>query len=358
MVKDQEFRVMHDFIAAARENVTDGAWDYMMGGAETETTFNRNREALDSVAFCPRVLRDVSKINTYTKLFGFDLRLPIILAPIGSLQDLIPEGATVPTRAAAEFGNMHMLSSVAKPGLEKVAEAVDYPKLFQLYIRGDTNWTDKIIEQAIESGFVGICLTVDRANYGRRERDLAKTFKPTSRRSDDSEFHQAQLSWADVERIRKNIDVPLILKGISGTQDALIALDHGVDGIYISNHGGRQLDHGKGAVELLPRIVDAVEGRATIIVDGSIMRGTDVVKAVALGADAVGVGRIQTLSGAAAGQAGIVRMLEIMEDEIKNCLGLLGVTSFAELNREYVELATPLGRIGMDSVFPLIKEGY
>jgi glycolate oxidase len=137
-----------------------------------------------------------------------------------------------------------------------------------------------------------------------------------------------------------------------------MALDHGVDGIYISNHGGRQLDHGKGSVELLPRIVDAVEGRATIIVDGSIMRGTDVVKAMALGADAVGVGRMQGLSGAADGQAGIVRMLEIMEDEIRNCMGLLGVTSFAALTREYVEPAAPLGPVGMDSVFPLIKEGY
>jgi glycolate oxidase len=137
-----------------------------------------------------------------------------------------------------------------------------------------------------------------------------------------------------------------------------MALDHGVDGIYISNHGGRQLDHGKGSVELLPRIVDAVEGRATIMVDGSIMRGTDVVKAMALGADAVGVGRMQGLSGAAAGQAGIVRMLEIMEDEIRNCMGLLGVTSFSELTREYIEPATPLGRVGLDSVFPLIKEGY
>lgn len=358
MAKDQEFRVMHDFIAAARENVTDGAWDYMMGGAETETTFNRNREALDSVAFCPRVLRDVSKIDTHTKLFGYDLRLPVVLAPIGSLQDLIPEGATVPTKAAAEFGNMHMLSSVAKPGLEKVAESINYPKLFQLYIRGDANWTDEIIGRAIDCGYVGICLTVDRATYGRRERDLAKTFSPTARRSGDSEIHQASLSWADVERIRKNIDVPLILKGIGTTQDALMALDHGVDGIYISNHGGRQLDHGKGSVELLPRIVDAVEGRATIMVDGSIMRGTDVVKAMALGADAVGVGRMQGLSGAAAGQAGIVRMLEIMEDEIRNCMGLLGVTSFSELTREYIEPATPLGRVGLDSVFPLIKEGY
>jgi len=358
MAEDQEFRVMHDFVAPAQANVTDGAWDYLMGGSETETTFNRNREALDSVAFCPRVLRDVSEIFTRTKLFGFDLRIPVVLAPIGSLEDLIPEGATVPTQAAAEFGNMHMLSSVAKPGMEKVAACVDYPKLFQLYIRGDADWVDETIARAVENGFKAICLTVDRAYYGRRDRNLAKTFNPTARVGAAHEVFQASLSWADVERIRSNIDVPLILKGIATTQDALMALDHGVDGIYISNHGGRQLDHGKGSVELLPRIVDAVEGRATIMVDGSIMRGTDVVKAIALGADAVGVGRLQGLAGAAGGQAGIIRMLEIMEVEIRNCLGLLGVTSFYELNREYIEPATPLGRRGIDSIFPLLSEGY
>jgi isopentenyl diphosphate isomerase/L-lactate dehydrogenase-like FMN-dependent dehydrogenase len=358
MAEDQEFRVMHDFVAPAQANVTDGAWDYLMGGSETETTFNRNREALDSVAFCPRVLRDVSEIDTRTKLFGFDLRIPVVLAPIGSLEDLIPEGATVPTQAAAEFGNMHMLSSVAKPGMEKVAACVDYPKLFQLYIRGDADWVDETIARAVENGFKAICLTVDRAYYGRRDRNLAKTFNPTARVGAAHEVFQASLSWADVERIRSNIDVPLILKGIATTQDALMALDHGVDGIYISNHGGRQLDHGKGSVELLPRIVDAIEGRATIMVDGSIMRGTDVVKAIALGADAVGVGRLQGLAGAAGGQAGIIRMLEIMEVEIRNCLGLLGVTSFYELNREYIEPATPLGRRGIDSIFPLLSEGY
>jgi len=358
MIKDQEFRVMHDFVAAARANVSDGAWDYMMGGSETETTLIRNREALDSIAFCPRVLRDVSKIDTRTILFGHEIRLPIVLAPIGSLQDLIPEGATIPTQAAAEFGNMHMLSSVAKPGLEKVAESADYPKLFQLYIRGDEKWTDEIIARAIEFGYVGICLTVDRAYYGRRERDMAKAHVPTSRRGAASEVYQARFSWADVDRIRSNIDVPLILKGIGSSDDALIALDHGVDGIYVSNHGGRQLDHSKGSIEILPRIVDAVESRATIMVDGGIMRGTDVVKSIAMGADAVGIGRLQGLAGAAAGQSGIVRMLEILEDEITRCLGLLGVSSFSELGSEYLEPATPLNRKGINSAFPHLNKEY
>ena len=129
MTKVQEFRVMHDFVTAARANVSDGAWDYLMGGSETETTLIRNREALDSIAFCPRVLRDVSEIDTRTELFGHEIRLPVVLAPIGSLQDLVSEGATIPTLAAAEFGNMHMLSSVAKPGLEIGCHVCRLPKI-------------------------------------------------------------------------------------------------------------------------------------------------------------------------------------------------------------------------------------
>ncbi len=355
---DQEFRVMHDFVAAAKAKVTDGAWDYLIGGSETETTLHRNRQALDSIALCPRILRDVSNIDTNSKLFGHQLRLPVVLAPIGSLEDLIPEGATIPTQAAAEFGCMHMLSSVAKPGLEKVAQSVDYPKLFQLYVRGDAGWVDDIIARAVDLGYVAIALTVDRARYGRRERNLAKGHKPTSRGSSPNEIYQQRFTWADVERIRGNIDVPLILKGVGTVKDALIALDHGVDGIYISNHGGRQLDHGLGSMEILPKIVDAVEGRATIMVDGGIMRGTDVVKALALGADAVGIGRLQGLAGAAAGQAGILRMLEILEDEIRNCLGLLGVASISELDRDCIESAMPLARTGLASAFPLLSEGY
>ncbi len=352
------FQVLHEFIAPARENLSPGNWDYLMGAAETEATHLRNRLALDSLAFRHRVLRDVVSVDTGIELLGHRLRLPVILAPIGSLQDLVEGGGLVPTRAAASFGVMHMLSSVCAPGPEEVAAAVDYPKIFQIYVRGDASWVDDLVAEAIGLGYAAVCFTVDLDYYSKRERDIAKRFVTTARSAAVGEDHQKRFTWADIERIRCNCSVPLILKGIGTAEDAVTAADAGVDIIYVSNHGGRQLDHCRGSVSTLPEIAEALGGRAQIIVDGGIMRGTDVVKAMALGANAVGIGRLQGLAVAAAGEAGIVRMLEILEQEVRSCLGLLGVTSFDELDRNCVQNVMPLDRTGLNSAFPLIDEGY
>src|SRR5262249_20489817 len=155
-------------------------------------------------------------------------------------------------------------------------------------------------------------------------------------RVDDARIYQARFNWKDIARIKRNFDIPLMLKGIATAEDAKIAVDHGVDCVYVSNHGGRQLDQGLGSVAVLPEIVEAVAGRARIIVDGSITRGTDVVKAIILGADAVAVGRLYVYGLAAAGKDGVVRLFEILEDEIRICLSLLGVTSYEELDRSYL----------------------
>ena len=356
------YEVLHEFYAPAKKALSPETWDYLMGGAETETTLLRNRMAIDSVAFRPRVLRNVEKVSTESTFLGHKLRLPVILAPIGSLQDLCPVGATAPTKAAAKYGIMHMLSSVAKPGLEEVAAAAPgYPKLFQLYVRGDADWVDARIAAAVEHRYAAVALTVDLDYYGRRERDLAKRYKPTARRTSGDNAgdpFQARFSWEDIKRIRKKFKVPLILKGIATTEDAMLAIEHGVEVAYVSNHGGRQLDHGLGGLEILPEIVDAVRGRASVVVDGGFMRGTDVVKAMALGASAVGLGRLQGLALAAEGEAGVVRALEIVEDEVRRTLGMLGVTSFAELDRRYIAPTRPVGRYGIESLFPLIREGY
>jgi isopentenyl diphosphate isomerase/L-lactate dehydrogenase-like FMN-dependent dehydrogenase len=359
MTKDS-FEVLHELYEPAKRNVSKETWDYLMGGGETEASLLRNRLALDSLAFRPRVLRNVEHVSTQAKLLGHDMRLPVILAPIGSLQDICPSGGLAPTRAAAEFGALHMLSSVCKPGLEEVAAANTHPKLFQLYVRGDEAWVDAFIARAVEHRYAAVCLTVDLDYYGRRERDIAKRYKPTARQqqSTAADPFQSRFSWADIERIRKKFPVPLILKGIATAEDARIAVEHGVQAVYVSNHGGRQLDHGRGCIEILPEVVDAVRGRAEVIVDGGFFRGADIVKAMALGANAVGLGKLQGLALAAAGEAGAVRMLELLEDEVRRCLGLLGVTSFAELNPSYVTAASPLPRIGMHSVFPLLEEGY
>jgi glycolate oxidase len=166
---------------------------------------------------------------------------------------------------------------------------------------------------------------------------------------------QAGLDWHTVKRIRSKLDIPLIIKGIATAEDARIAVDHGVDWIYVSNHGGRQLDHGRGSMDVLPEIVDAAAGRAKILIDGSICRGSDIVKAIAAGADLVGIGRMQCFALAAGGQAGIVRLLELLEDEVQRSLGLLGVSSFAELDRSFLHAAPPANPPHVLSAFPLLK---
>jgi glycolate oxidase len=292
------------------------------------------------------------------RIAGIDLRIPVVLAPIGSLQDFDPGGGAVTARAAADFGIVSMLSSACAPGLEEVARATEGPRIYQLYVRGDARWVDDHVQRAIEHGYRAFCLTVDLDYYGRRERDLAKRFLTTARRRAVGGQHQMAFSWKDIARIREICSVPLILKGIATAEDARIACEHGVDVVYVSNHGGRQLDHGRGAIEVLPEVVEAVGGRAEVMVDGGFLRGTDVVKAMALGASAVGIGRLTGYAIAAAGYAGLGRMLDLLETEVRICLGLLGVNSYRELDASYLHPAEPIRPAHAISAFPLLEEGY
>jgi glycolate oxidase len=355
---EEKFQTLHEIVKAARQNLAPGPWDYLIGGAESETTLKRNRQAIDAVAFRPRVLRDVSRIDCRATLFGRPVRIPVMLAPIGSIESFDPAGGAASARASHEFGVPQMLSSVCNPGLEGVAKAADNFRIFQLYVRGDDAWVDDHVHRALDCGYTAFCLTVDTAVYSRRERDLAKRFvKPWRVRAAGFDY-QAGLTWDHVKRFKDTHDIPLILKGIATAEDAALALDHGVDGVYVSNHGGRQLDHGRGTLEVLPEVVGAVGGRATIIVDGGFMRGTDVVKAIAMGAQAVGVGRLECLGLAAAGTPGLVRALELLEDEIRICLGLLGASSLAALDTSFLHAASPVSRPHATSAFPLLEEGY
>jgi isopentenyl diphosphate isomerase/L-lactate dehydrogenase-like FMN-dependent dehydrogenase len=350
-----EFQNLHELIAKARQNLNQNDWDYIVGGTESETTVRRNRMALDSLALRPRVLRDVSKIDAAADFLGRRLRLPLLLCPIGSLECFHAAGAATVAAAAQEFGVAHMLSSACEPGLEAVAQTAPAAlRIFQLYVRGDEAWVDGHVERALAHGYAAFCLTVDTAIYSRRERDLAKRHVTAGRRRATGREFQAALDWRTVERIKKRFAVPLAIKGIATKEDAGIAVDHGVEIVYVSNHGGRQLDHGRGAIEVLPEIVEAIAGRALIVVDGGFCRGTDVVKALALGAHLVGLGRMQCFALAAAGQAGIVRMLELIEDEVTRCLGLLGVTSFGKLDASYVQPAAPANAPHVLSAFPLL----
>src|SRR5450759_661325 len=314
----EEFQNLHEFVRKARANLNQNAWDYIVGAAETETTMRRNRMALDEIAFRPRVLRDVSRVDASVERFGRKLRLPVMIAPVAQA-------------------------------------APDALRIYQLYVRGDDAFVEDRVSRAIASGYAAFCLTVDTAHYSRRERDLAKRYVRASRvRATGGDF-QKGLEWRTVKLIKDKFKIPLVIKGIATAEDAAIALDHGVDWIYVSNHGGRQLDHGRGAMHILPEIVAAVAGRARIMVDGSVCRGTDIVKAIAMGADLVGIGRLQCWALAAAGEAGIVRMLELLEDEVIRCLGLVGVNTFAELDKSYLHAATPTNPPHVFIAFPLLE---
>ena len=358
---ESRFPVLHKFVPAARENLDDGAWDYLIGGAETETTQKRNRMALDRLAFRPRVMRDVTALSSRANFLGRDLRLPVILAPIGSLQQFSETGGAGVSQAAGQFGCVHMLSSVCKPGLEAVADAApDAARIFQLYVRGDAAWIEDHIERAVDKGYMGFCFTIDLDYYGRRERDKAKGFLSVSRQTQAvGEEYQRSFNWDDFKRVRDKYDIPLILKGIATAEDAEIAVKEGCDVIYVSNHGGRQLDHGRGGAAVLPEVVAAVDSKAKIILDGGVMRGSDIVKGMALGADAVGIGRLQGLAFAAAGPAGVRHMLNLLEQEVQVCLGNLGVTGYDQLTPAHLfEEPDTVNAPHALSAFPLLEEGY
>src|SRR5258708_3686110 len=287
---EPDFQVLHEIVAKARQNLNQNDWDYIVGATETETTLRRNRLALDSLAFRPRVLRDVSTLEAGATAFGRRLRLPVVLAPVGALESFHDGAAVSVASAARRFGVAHMLSSVCLPGLEKVAQAApDGLRIFQLYVRGDEAWVDDHVARAIANTYAAFCITVDTAIYSRRERDIAKRHVVAGRRRATGREFQAALDWRAIERLKRKFDIPLVLKGI------------------------------------------------------------------AAGADLVGLGRMQCYALAAGGEAALMRMLEILEDEVRRCLGLLGVTKFAELDASYLRSAPSVTAPNVLSAFPLLK---
>jgi isopentenyl diphosphate isomerase/L-lactate dehydrogenase-like FMN-dependent dehydrogenase len=298
----------------------------------------------------------VSKIDPSSEILGKKLRIPVLLAPVGSLESFEPGGGITVAKGAGA-GNVGMLiSSVTTLKLEDIVKGGDGPKIYQLYVRGDDDWVADRVKQAMDAGYDAFCITVDTQVYSRRERDISKRFVKPWRAAATGHNHQAAFSWENLKRVRAKFpDVKLILKGIGTAADAEIALQHGVWAVYCSNHGGRQLDHGRGSIEFLPEIVEVAKGRAKIMVDGGFYRGTDVVKALIMGADLVGLGRMQCYGLGAGGQEGVVRMLELLEDEVQRCLGLLGVNKFSEFDASYLHAAMPTNPPHVFSAFPLLK---
>ena len=339
-----QFACSQQILETARKNVSKTTWDYINGAAGSETTLRRNRYALDSLAFLPRVLRDVSKVDLTTKLLGNKCRLPLVLAPMGSMHLMHKDGAVATGRAAGEFGVPHILSSVARHSPAEVAAANKGFKIWQLYIRGGMDWIKPRLDEAKKAGFTALVMTVDAANYGIRDRQLLNEFARPSAdiKGEDREF-QAAMTWEKMAEVKKYWGGPMILKGIATAADARLAVDHGIDVVYVSNHGGRELDHGRGTLDMLPEIVQAVTGRAEVWIDGGFVRGTDVVKALCLGAKAVGIARLQAWAIAAGGAPAMAQVLLNLEEEISNCVGLIGATSLDKLGPEYLTRVTPIG---------------
>jgi isopentenyl diphosphate isomerase/L-lactate dehydrogenase-like FMN-dependent dehydrogenase len=332
-----DFVSNEQIVMAAHQRLAQGPWDYLVGGSESETTLRRNRQAFDRVALRPRILRDVGKIDTSTTFLGQNLRIPVLLAPIGSLQAFTPTGGVAAAEAAHEFGVMPVISTATEPGPETIAAATPGPKIFQLYVRGDDDWVAELLGRVATAGYVGLAITVDLAVDSNRERPMISGYVRLSRRGGrvDPVF-QARLDWDRMEQYRKLMDVPVMIKGVQTAEDAELCMEHNVDVIWVSNHGGRQMDHAMGTLDTLREVTEVVQGRVPIVLDGGVQRATDVLKAIALGADVVAIGRLTGWGLAANGKDGLVRVLEILEHEMISAMGLLGITSIDELGPEFV----------------------
>lgn len=357
-----QFLTLHEIVRQAKRNLDQGAWDYLIGGADSESALRRNRAGVDSWVFKPRILNDVSEVHTATELLGVPLRIPVVLPPIGSIQVFEAGGGASVASAAQTFGVLQILSSVCEPDFETLARSHPGPRVYQLYLLNDEAWMDDIIARAIEAGYTAFCLTADTQTYSRRERDILKRYVPLSGRrasgSGNDFGAQAKMTWDTVAHIKEEFSIPLIIKGVNVAADAARCAEMGVDVIYVSNHGGRQLDHTRACIDALPEVVDAVDGRAPVVVDGGFMRGADVVKALCLGATAVGMGRFEALAMAAGGEQALLAALEILEHEIKTTMALAGVNELAQLTPDLVCREQPVTVPHVLSAFPFIDEGY
>ena len=329
----ERFLTLPEIQRAAKRLLPPGAYGYGAGGAETETTLRRNRQALQRLAIRQRVLVDVRNVDLSTTFLGMELPMPIAIAPMGGLVVFHPQGDVEMARGAAQSRNLAVVSGVTGWPVEEVAQAAKGPLLFQLYFGGPRSWVQELMTRVEASGYRAVCLTVDLQKYGRRERDLHLRYDPRTPERvrpnpppPDMDY-QARLTWDDVAWLRGILTVPLGLKGILTAEDAKLAVEAGVKIIWVSNHGGRQLDSTQATIEALPEIVAAVDGRAEIMIDGGFRRGTDVIKAVALGAKVVAMGRTMLWGLTVGGATGVDRTLQILREELYTSLALCGQTS-------------------------------
>jgi len=345
------FRSLYEMVEQAEDKMVKGEWESFALAAASEATLHRNRLGFESLAFQQRVLRDVSGLDISTSLLGHALSMPVLICPMGPLNFIYPEAVVDAAKAAATVGIPIATSSSVEPELEVIGSAAGGVKFYQLYIRGDSAYLTERVARAKAAGYLGIVLTADAPLFSIRDRaNKSGHFRLPAKES--GKDHGARATWETLDEIKRiAAPLPVILKGIQTAEDAATAVEHGADAIQVSNHGGRELDHCDATISVLPEVVTAVAGQVPVILDGGIRRGTDVVKALALGAQAVGIGRLAAWSMGAGGEPAVQRMLEILGAEIGNTMGLLGVSSIGELNASYVKPVPPLA--GYHPVFRL-----
>ena len=348
-----------DFEAIAREKMTASAYDYYAGGAEDEVTLAANRDAFRRMALRPRVLTGTGHVSTGTQVLGLPLALPVVLAPTAFNKLGHPDGELAAARAAGRAGTAMCCSTVSSTPIEEVAASATGPLWFQLYVYRDREVSRDLIRRAEAVGCRALVLTVDTPRLGRRERDMRGGFSlpdgvtianlerygtPDALRwagtSTFTEYvHKLvddSLTWESVDWLKSVTKLPILIKGILTAEDAKLAMAHGADGLVVSNHGGRQLDGVLATIDALPEIVAVADGRIPVLMDGGIRRGTDVFKALALGAAAVCIGRAYLWGLAAEGEAGVVKVLEMLRGELELTMALSGCESVAHITRAHV----------------------
>ena len=329
-----------DYERLAEERLDANAGAYFAGGAGDEVTLRDNVAAFERRRLRPRVLVDVRVVTTATTVLGTDVALPVLIAPL-ALQGLAhPDGELATARAAAAAGTIMCLSSAATSSPAEVAAAApDAPCWFQVYVWTPRTLTEAAIDQAVEHGYSALVLTVDVPYLGRRERDIRVDFKVPEHLTVQGDLFgggfDAGVSWRDLEWLA-GYGLPVVVKGILTGEDARLACEHGAAAVVVSNHGGRQLDGVPASLDVLEEVVAAVDGRAEVLLDGGVRRGTDVLKALALGARSVLIGRAMVWGLAAAGEEGVTDVLRLLRDEIELGLALLGCRSPEEVTRAHV----------------------
>jgi isopentenyl diphosphate isomerase/L-lactate dehydrogenase-like FMN-dependent dehydrogenase len=339
-----------DYELAAAERLGPGPFAYFAGGANDELTLEDNVAAYRRWLLRPRVLVDVSETSTETTVLGRELAMPVLVAPVAFQRAAHPDGEVGMARAVAAAGTVMCVSTMATATWDELAET-GVPRWFQLYVPRDPEVAAEVAAGAAEAGFEALMLTVDTPVLGRRERDYRTGFSiehllglewmRSSNVTPQSAFDSISpaVTWADVERFASLSGLPVLLKGIVTAEDARLACEHGAAGVIVSNHGGRQLDGVSATIDALPEVVEAVDGRIEVLVDGGIRRGSDVVKALGLGARAVLVGRAPLWGLAVAGEQGAAHVLELLRAELHLALQLTGCRTPAEVTSAHVARA-------------------